>query len=175
MNRIEHRRRARLLRLEASQREHREGLSLAASLGQTVALAERRGEVVVQAKGRVRIWSRDGLRSLYESGALDGEQYEAGLSYRKCLEAVQSLPGGLLGDAVDNGAPVDHGHLQALRACRLTIMEGLARTVREATTLRVVAGEGRAIRGLSGGGADYALNVKALGVILERIAERFGL
>jgi hypothetical protein len=174
MNRIEQQRRARLIRIEHGLQERREREALKASLEQTAALARRRGEDVGQDGPRLRIWSRDGLRTLYEGDAIDPAEYEAGLLYRCCLEAVDrwrvsdlaQLPG---------CHPLGGGDLQALRALQLAAIEGLSRTGREATTLLRIAGEGRAMRSISRGGADYALNCKALRRVLGAVADRFGL
>jgi hypothetical protein len=174
MNRIELQQRRRLLRLEAGMRERVEREALASSLGQTAKLAALRGEAVEQADGRLRIWSRDGLRSLYEADDLDASEYEAGLFFRSCFERV----GALAASAAEPRVDASHGGLAEWRAWRAKMlgdMQALARSTRQATTLHRVAGEGRALRSLCKGGVDYGLNLKALRQVLGAIADRVGL
>jgi hypothetical protein len=174
MNRIETQTRRRLLRIEADQRARIERDALAGSLHRTAALAQLRGEEVEQVDGRVRIWSRDGLRHLYEGSELDLAEYEAGLFYRACLETVGAMASSDMARIARTVFP-GAASWRAWRALSLGQMDGMAQSSREAEALLRVAGEGRAVRSISQGGADYKLNVKALRAILARIAEQFAL
>jgi hypothetical protein len=174
MNRIEQQQRNRLLRVEQGLKARVERDALKASLAQTAQLAERRGEDVEQADGRLRVWSRDGLRALYDHGALDAAEYEAGLFFRVCYEAVDSWPTSDFDRIGSHRPPKDIAPWRAWRAKQLADMGGLARTSREATSLWRVAGEGRALRSLSRGGQDYSLNCRALSRVLGAIADKFG-
>jgi hypothetical protein len=177
MNRIELQQRRRLLRLESGLRERVEAEALALSLGQTARLASLRGEAVEVEPGRLRIWSRDGLRTLYEGDDLDASEYEAGLFYRTCLETVGKLPTSALSDAATSGGVSGAAvtEWRAWRALNLGVMDALARSEPEATALLRIAGEGRALRSISQGGRDFRVNLRALKAVLGRIADRFGL
>jgi hypothetical protein len=173
-NLLERKERARLLRQEQFTKARTEDAALRERLDETVCLAVLRGEQVESGHGKTRIRSRDGLRSLLDGGQLDHSEYDAGLYFRLCFETLNAGPRSNLNRDIRGG----NGHFaetRAFRAMRLSEMEGMADRRREWPMLRYVAGEGRAARALSKGGADYNLNVKALKVVLGEIADRYKL
>jgi hypothetical protein len=166
--------RDRLRRIEAWERHKAEEAEVQSGIDETVGLAISRGEQVESAKGKVRIRSRDGLRFLFDGGQLDQSEFEAGLFYRLCYETLESSPRSNLNRDI-RGANGAFAETRAFRAMRLSEMETIAKPGRQATTLRLIAGQGRAVRAISSGGADFHLNVKALKVVLGEIADRYKL
>jgi hypothetical protein len=94
--------------------------------------------------------------------------------FRKCWETLESSPRSNLNRDI-RGSNGQFAETRAFRAKRLAEMEAMAKPGRQAQTLRLVAGEGRAMRSLSTGGANFYLYVKALKVVLGEIADRYGL
>ena len=69
-----------------------EALALAERLDETARLELARGGAVERDGGRLRLTSRDGLRTLLERGGLEPPEYEAGLMYRRCFETGGASP-----------------------------------------------------------------------------------
>jgi len=142
--------------------------------------AMRRGEKVetYNDAGAKRIKSRDGLRSLVESGALTETDERVGLAYRLLFE--QAGKGAGLGSQLEDrprsirdsshGA-VAAGLFRAYAGVRLTGVETAVaaadRTGRALSMLRAVAGEGRTIASVGGGGNTRRTNLQALKVGLR--------
>ncbi len=74
-------------RIVGAQAARRGEADVAAGLVETFALARARGERVETSAGKLRVSSRDGLRSLREAGHIDEAQYAVGLLYRQGFEA----------------------------------------------------------------------------------------
>ena len=149
---------------------------------ETVSLAHARGEAVEQVHGRLRVTSRDGLQSLFEQGGMEPPEYEAGMLYRRCYEALSAGPRSNLARDFSSGvrgfseAPADSfAELRAFRAEKLKNWEALAKTGRQAWVLRLVAGQGRTINSIAPGGSARAANTKALMAVLGEIAKERGL
>jgi hypothetical protein len=123
--------------------------------------------------GLRRIKARDGLASLLEAKAITEEEAKIGLAYRMLFE--ECGPGSGLGSQLEERprairasthGVVAHGLLKAYAGVRLT---GVDRAVQHADAsgralaiLRAVAGEGRTIRSLGGGGNTRDANLEAL-------------
>jgi hypothetical protein len=159
-----------------------EALALAERLDETARLERARGGEVERADGRLRITSRDGLRTLLDRGGLESPEYEAGLMYRRCYETLTAGPrsnlnrdfmSGVRGMAESPAA--GFAELRALRAQQLTRWEDLARTGRQLWVLRLVAGQGRTINSLGAGGSARLANTQALGEVLRAVAVERGL
>ncbi|HUO23636.1 MAG TPA: hypothetical protein VMU59_14060 [Caulobacteraceae bacterium] len=172
-----------LARLTAERAKVRaEERAVEAGLNETVALARLRGEAVDRGGGGLRVTSRDGLQTLFEQGGLPRTEYDAGLLYRRCFEALAAGPRSNLNR--DFAAPVRgfseagaaaFAELRAGRAENLQAWEALARTGRQLWVLRLVAGEGRTINSIAPGGSARLANTKALTAVLEAIARDRGL
>ncbi len=173
LNVLERRTRDRLIRLEAFQKAKEEAEAVATGIDESVRLAADRGEQIETAKGRITIKSRDGLRLLFDAYKITEEEYRAGQHYRQCFETLQSSPRSNL-NREQQGGTGQFQEVRAFRAMRLSEMEGMAKG-RQLTALRLCAGEGRPLRHFSKGGADHALNLKALRVVLVLIADRYKL
>lgn len=174
LNALERKHQERLRRLEAQAKARVEDRALQERNTETVCLAVLRGEQVESGQGKIRIRSRDGLRFLFDGGQIDSSEYEAGMYFRKCWETLESSPRSNLNRDI-RGSNGQFAETRAFRAKRLAEMEAMAKPGRQAQTLRLVAGEGRAMRSLSTGGANFYLYVKALKVVLGEIADRYGL
>lgn len=149
---------------------------------ETVTLARGRGEWVEQAHGRLRVTSRDGLQTLFDQGGLERPEYEAGMLYRRCYEALSAGPrSNLARDFASGVRGFSEAHtdgfaeLRAFRAEKLRQWEALARTGRQVWALRLVAGQGRTINSIAQGGSARAANTKALMAVLGEIAKERGL
>jgi hypothetical protein len=156
--------------------------AIEAGLDETASLARRRGEAVERRAGAMRVTSRDGLQTLYEQGGLPRADYEAGLLYRRCFEALGAGPRSNLDR--DFAAPARgfsdvgaaaYAELRAGRAEKLQVWEALAKTGRQLWVLRLVAGEGRTINSIGPGGSARLANTKALTAVLAAIARERGL
>lgn len=150
------------------------------------------------AKGEIRMRSRDGLLSLHSTRAIDERLVKAGLAYRHVYEGASS--GVASGMGALGGAPggsrkvVDLSSLtleelkrarskaELHRAYLMVRLNGMERAVaaaivdgRELLALRMVVGEGRTVRSLTGGGkaaTQYASAVKrALDAIATHLEE----
>ena len=168
-----------LMRLAAERAAAR---AQAEGLDETVRLARQKGECVERVEGRVRITSRDGLQSLYESGGLQRCDYEAGLLYRQCYEALEKGPRSNLDRDFVSGVRGSAGagdggfaELRALKLERLSRWEALASAKRQLWVLRLVAGQGRTLNSIAPGGSARLANRRALAQILGEIARERGL
>ncbi len=167
---------ARLTVQRAEARAHADGLN------QTIVLARERGETVEQGQGRLRITSRDGLQTLFEQGRMERPEYEAGMMYRRCYEALDAGPRSNLNRDFASGvrgfgeaSAEGFAELRAMRADRLRLWEGLAKTGREVWILRLVGGQGRTINSVAPGGSARLANTEALMAVLGEIAKERGL
>lgn len=159
-----------------------EDLALTQRLDETARLEQARGGAVERTEGRLRLTSRDGLRSLLDSGGLENPDYEAGLIYRRCYETLTAGPRSNLNRDFMSGvrgvaeASADSfAELRALRAQQLARWEALAGAGRRLWVLRLVAGQGRTINSLGGGGSARQANTRALVEALSAIARERGL
>jgi hypothetical protein len=171
---------ARLAAERASRRAAQRAVE--AGLDETAALARLRGEAVDARGGKLRVTSRDGLQTLYEQGGLGRPEYEAGLLYRRCFEALNAGPRSNLNRDLASGVRGScepHGEtfaeLRAYRAEKLKQWEALALTGRQVWVLRLVAGEGRTINSIAPGGSARLTNTRALTEALAAIAKERGL
>ncbi len=172
--------RLRPIGLESTERA--EAQAVAEGLEQTARMERARGETVEAADGRLRITSRDGLQSLREHGGLEQPEYEAGMMYRRCYETLAGGPRSNLNRDFLSGvrgfaeaAADGFAELRAMRARRLARWEALARSDRQLSVLRLVAGEGRTINSLASGGSARAANARALTEVLRAVAMERGL
>jgi len=133
------------------------------------------GEAVVafNSMGAARVRGRDGLASLLDAKALTEDEVKVGLAYRLLFE--QCGPGSGLGSQLEDrpravrasthGA-VAYGLLKAYAGVRLTGVDTAVQNAdasgRALAVLRAVAGEGRTIRSLGGGGNTRDANLEAL-------------
>ena len=158
-----------------------EALALAERLDETVRLERSRGGEVEQANGKLRLTSRDGLRTLLDRGGLEGPEYEAGMMYRRCYETLSAGPRSNLardfmtGVRGGGGGADAFAEIRAQRAQRLAEWEALASTGRQLWALRLVAGQGRTINSLATGGSARLANTRALIEVLRAIAMERGL
>ena len=151
---------------------------MAAGLVETVALAEARGEVVETEGGPLRISSRDGLRSLRQSGHITDAHYAVGLLYRAGFEArgrdlrVAGLEPGHAGGH-------DNDRFVAARLRRARMLDFVARADRAVAMsladkpmalrlLRAVAGEGTSLSAW-GAGRAFACNRQVLTEALDLV------
>jgi hypothetical protein len=159
-----------------------EALALAQRLDETASLERARGGQVEREGGRLRIPTRDGLRTLLDSGALESPEYEAGLIYRRCFETLSAGPRSNLNRdfmtgvrGVSEAGADGFAELRALRAEQLGRWEAMAGTGRQLWVLRLVAGQGRTINSLGAGGSARLANTRALAEVLRAIALERGL
>ncbi|MEI9890945.1 MAG: hypothetical protein WDN45_10530 [Caulobacteraceae bacterium] len=159
-----------------------EALALAQRLDETARLERARGGEVALEGGRMRLLSRDGLQTLLERGGLEQADYEAGLMYRRCFEALSAGPRSNLNRDFMTGVrgfaeagAEGFAELRSLRAEQLARWEALAGTGRQLWVLRLVAGQGRTINSLGSGGSARLANTRALGEVLRAIAVERGL
>lgn len=128
--------------------------------------------------GAKRIKSRDGLFSLVESGALNRTEDQVARAYRLLFEHAGKGAG--LGSQLEDRprtvrdsshSAVAAGLYRAYVGVRLTGVETAVasadRTGRALSVLRAVAGEGRTIRSLGGGGNTRDANQRALHLALR--------
>ena len=150
--------------------------ALADGLAETAFLARERGETVSEASGRMRVTSRDGLRTLYEQGGLQQPEYDAGALYRRYFETLNAGPRSSMNrDAsgvrgFNEAGAEGFAELRAFRAEKLRQWEALAKTGRELWVLRLVAGQGRTINSIAPGGSARHANTQALMAVLRAIA-----
>lgn len=165
-----------------TERQRAHALTIARGLDETAKLETGRGNPVKRDGGRLRIPSRDGLRTLLESGALEVPEYEAGLAYRRCYEALSGALPCSNGEGGAGGAD-SHIELRAIRAEQLTLWEGRKSrdrqlwtlTGRQVWVLRLVAGQARTILSLGSSGSAKRMNTLALVEALTLIARERGL
>jgi hypothetical protein len=177
-----------VLRIAGVQLARAEESEIAAGLVETVALARARGEVVEPAKagvngGPLRISSRDGLRSLRQSGHVTDAHYAVGLLYRAGFEArgrdlrAASLEPGRSGG--NEGGGHDNDRFVAARLRRARMLDFVARADRAVAMaladkpmalrlLRAVAGEGTSLSAW-GAGRAFARNRQVLVEALDLI------
>ena len=184
----------RLRLLEAELADEQRVQSVRRGIDESAALAKARGEQVEvskspDARGRVRIRSRDGLETLERSGAISQVQFKAGLFYRTLYEAtdperdLRSQMGSLaLAGAGGQGGP---GLCEAWAERRVRLSGSIAaleekvrvadRNGRAVRALREVAGHARCISHFVAGGGSQSTYRRALLVALDVCAGHFGL
>lgn len=167
-----------MLRIAGAHLARREQSEIAAGLVQTVALARARGERVEAESGGLRISSRDGLRSLRQSGHITDAQYAVALLYRAGFEArgrdlrAASLEPG-------QGGGHDNDRFVAARLHRARMLDFVARADRAVAMtladkpmalrlLRSVAGEGTSLS-VWGAGRAFSRNRDVLVEVLDLI------
>lgn len=144
-----------MLRIAGAQLARTEETEIGVGLVETLALAKARGETVEVEAGHLRISSRDGLRSLRQSGHITDAHYAVGLLYRAGFEArgrdlrAASLEPG-------HGGGHDNDRFVAARLRRARMLDFVARADRAVAMalsdkpmalrlLRAVAGEGTSL------------------------------
>lgn len=169
--------------------------------GETAGLAQARGEELGRVKvraiavdkgkvqiepawkgnGPLRISSRDGLATLFESSKITSHQYGAGRAYRTAYELaaaglkIANLNASGGGGGVQHGTLASHRSAQELqRAYVLARLRQIEIAVgglgpRELRVLRAVAGEGHTIRSLGGSGNAREADTRALVRALEAV------
>lgn len=129
-----------------------------------------------------RLKSRDGMTTMAEAGSLATAELKAGLAYRLCWEAQAAGLKSALANAgsIGGGAalPVGFGPRDKAALHRAYLMARLGQMERALTSaqlivVRAVAGEGRSIRSLGGGGKARAANADRLKAGLAAIAALF--
>ena len=157
---------------------------LEAFAGQTAAAAQAAGAEVVQFNdaGAMRIKGRDGIASLLDAGSLTQNQLQAATAYRFCLEFTsKGLKSALdqrgpsstvLADLSRSHAELQRAYLMArLRGMEMAVARIMGGDARELSVLRLVAGEGQTINGISRGGHARKLNLDALRRALDAVAK----
>jgi hypothetical protein len=165
-----------VLRIAGAQLARSEQGDVAAGLMETVALARSRGESIDVGEGPLRISSRDGLRSLRQSGHITDAHYAVGLMYRagfeargRDLRAARLEPGRLRGGG---GGGHDNDRFVAARLRRARMLDFVARADRAVAMalsdkpmglrlLRAVAGEGNSLS-VWGAGRAFTRNREVL-------------
>jgi hypothetical protein len=180
----------RLRVLETALRAEQTAASIRQGVDDTIALERERGETIEisrrpEARGRVRIQTRDGLETLQRSGAIDGVQFRAGLLYRELYEAADPERDlrsqmGDLDRRGGGGSPVS----EAQQERRLRLAGAMAmiehkvriadRNGRAVRALREVAGHARCISHFVSGGGSQAAYRRALSLALDVAADHFG-
>jgi hypothetical protein len=167
-----------LLRIAGDQLARNEQAEIAAGLVETVALARARGETVDADGGSLRVSSRDGLRSLRQSGHLTDAHYAVGLLYRAGFEARgRDLRSGSLERG--GGGGHDNDRFVAGRLRRARMLDFVARADRAVAMslsdkpmalrlLRSVAGEGTSLS-VWGAGRAFSRNRQDLIAVLDLI------
>lgn len=150
------------------------------------ALARHDTVVPYAADGALRFKSRDGLWTAWEAGMITQAMAEAGLAYRLLFEAAGAEQlGSQLGRVNESSIRASSSHGAAARGLfrayagvRVTTAEAHVlnadRSQRGLTVLRAVAGEGRSIRSMGGGGNTRDANAKALALALPVVAKALG-
>lgn len=152
-----------MLRIAGAQLARREQVQVAAGLVETLNLARARGEAVETDDGRLRISSRDGLRSLRQGGHINDDHYAVGLSYRVGFEA-RGRDLRAAGLEPGHGGGHDNDRFVAGRLRRARMLDFVARADRAVAMaladkpmalrlLRSVAGEGTSLSAWGAGRA----------------------
>ncbi len=180
-------------RVEAGRIADAVNRELRAAIQEATYLAQAMGETVVPyaSDGAVRFKGRDGLWTALEAGTITSAMAEAGLSYRALFEAAGAEQlGSQLGrvDQASIRASSSHGAtarglFRAYAGVRATTAEALVLKAdpsqRALRMLRAVAGEGRSLRSIGGGGNTRDANAEALRLALPivgtSLAEHGGL
>lgn len=166
--------------IEKSRRDREDEVRALADVEETRALANARGEEVIDARvtptrTRLRILSRDGLAYLYEGG-LSQRRYDAGMIYRRAYEGAQARgTTARYGERLAGGDASEAATVRSTCDQKRSAMEMLCQDEAELTALRMVAGEGRTIRSFAGGGRSRRRHAKALLIALDRVADHNGL
>ncbi|PIB91399.1 hypothetical protein [Caulobacter sp. FWC2] len=168
-----------MLRIAGVQRARTEESEIAAGLVETAALARARGEAVEVDGGSLRISSRDGLRSLRQSGHINDAHYAVALLYRAGFEA-RGRDLRVAGLEPGSGGGHDNDRFVAARLRRARMLDFVARADRAVAMsladtpmalrlLRSVAGEGNSLS-VWGAGRALARNrevlIKALDLVV---------
>lgn len=178
--------------LEAALRADAAAASVGHGLNDTIVLERARGETVEVAgpiahRSRVRVRSRDGLETLHRSGAIDANQFKAGMLYRDLYENAdpeRELRSQMndLGRIASTGPKVAAEGWQERRLRLAGAMSAIEAKVRGADrgglavrALREVAGHARCLSHISSGGGGQASYRRALSLALEIAADHFAL
>lgn len=168
-----------MLRIAGAQLARTEEAEIAAGVVETVALARTRGEVVEADGGSLRVSSRDGLRSLRQSGHINDAHYAVALLYRAGFEA-RGRDLRVAGLEPGSGGGHDNDRFVAARLRRARMLDFVARADRAVAMsladqpmalrlLRSVAGEGTSLS-VWGAGRAFARNrevlIKALDLVV---------
>lgn len=172
--------RRRLMASEAARQAKAERDSLARSIAETVALAEKRGETTETGKdGRVRIMSRDGLAWLIHRGDLEPHQVQAADRYRRdwALSEAGLYPSALA-DRVDGGGSgvvsLTEVHNWARGRIDDVEREALRGLMSVIPLVRGVCGHGYTLRDLVGKDGQAA-GLARLQVALDMMAIHYGM
>ncbi|MET3664863.1 hypothetical protein [Caulobacter sp. 1776] len=152
-----------MLRIAGAQLARTEAAEISAGLVDTLALARARGEAVETEEGPLRISSRDGLRSLRQSGHITDAHYAVGLLYRAGFEA-RGRDLRVAGLEPGSGGGHDNDRFVAARLRRARMLDFVARADRAVAMsladkpmalrlLRAVAGEGTSLSAWGAGRA----------------------
>lgn len=131
-------------------------------------VALHQGEPVLKVEVARRVRRVDGLASLLERGAISPAQYDVMMMYRAALDRAQphlssALAGERLGQSRqdDDDAQVKRALARGVEAVRLRLVRQAVGDDQAFTVLHAVAGEGKSLRSISGGGRSTVLD-KAL-------------
>ncbi len=142
--------------------------------------------VAITRDGAVQVRSRDGLVSLFNSGAITQRQAKAGMAYRLCFERIIVLRSCLGNAGMGGGAPYvssnpfDGRDPKALQMAYLNArIRSIERAVgdvvvdgRELLALQAIAGQRRTVREVAGqGGHAKAAFREALVRALDAVAD----
>lgn len=167
--------------VEAAALARRERAEAERALADQAALeAAREGGSARREGTAQRLVTRDGLRSLYESGTLSEAQWKAGMAYRLLYEAGAERSRSQLEERVGGGGSgTSDGHvaralLTAYAGVRLTAVEravAAAHGGRAVNLLRAVAGQGWTVRAVAPAGGSAAKSARTrLAAALDVVA-----
>lgn len=136
------------------------------------AVLRHQGEPVLKVETATRAKRVDGLESLLKSGALDADDHEAGLLYRRMVAKAQASVGSSLNERstaprMSSDGAVWSALERGYAALRLRLVRGAIGDERAMAVLDAVAGRGITIRTLGGGGDVRAANVRRLVLALR--------
>ncbi len=167
-----------MLRIAGAQLARTGEAEVAAGLVETLRLARARGETVEADNGPLRVTSRDGLRSLRQSGHITDAHYAVGLLYRAGFEARgRDLRAASLEPGHGGGHDNDRFVAARLRRARMldfvvradrAVAMGLADKPMALRLLRSVAGEGTSLS-IWGAGRVFARNREVLVEALDLV------
>lgn len=190
-----------VLQIERQREHRREIIARQRERAETRALEEARGSVIEvserpEHKGRIRVVSRDGLELVYREQQISRAQLVAGERYRADYELTDPLrslaPAPLDGARKISGGGEGFAKRVAMASKRVLEIEALiqaddptykgpnavrplSRIGRAVVALRAVAGEGRTVRDVAGGGSGVGPTLAALDMALEVCVAHYGL
>ncbi len=136
------------------------------------AVLRHQGEPVLKVETATRAKRVDGLESLLKSGALDADDHEAGLLYRRMVAKAQASVGSSLNERsaaprMSSDGAVWSALERGYAALRLRLVRAAIGDERSMAVLDAVAGRGVTIWSLGGGGDVRAGNVRRLVLALR--------